>query len=189
MECVLKVQPAEVLPMPQSDRRQGRISVQELRRDLREADEDRFRLTSALTPRRSSSSGITGVLFVLIAGFISALWTSRGPAPAAELVSAATSERAAPAVVAQSGPPIEATVVEAPAKPRRQIRHSTVVETPVGKPPRRIRHSTNSSRGQAVHTRMVERPGPRVSRPLHPGQFGRLPSSDRRTGAPTPQNR
>ncbi len=172
--------------MPQSDRRQGRISVQELRRDLREADEDRFRLTSALTPRRASGGGIMGVLFLLIAGFISALWTSRGPAPAAGLLSAATPAMVAPAVVAHSG-----TVVEGPvAKPPRQIRHSTVVETAAAKKPsRRIRHSTNNSRGQLAHVRRVERPSPRVSRPLHPGEFGRLPSSDRRTGAQTVQNR
>jgi hypothetical protein len=177
--------------MSQSDRRQGRISVQELRRDLREADEDRFRLTAALTPRRSSSSGgiIIGVLFLLVAGFISALWTSRGSAPADGLVSAATPETVAPAVVEGSERRIEATLVEAPAKPRPQIRHSTVVETPVAKPPRRIRRSTNNARGQVAHTQMVERRHPHVARPLHPGQFGRLPSSDRRTGAPILPNR
>lgn len=158
--------------MSRSDRRLGRIGVQELRRDLLEADEDRFRLRSALTLRRSSN-GIIGVLFLLIAGFISALWTSRGPAPAVGLVSAATPEMVAQAVVVGSGRPMEATVVEAP----------------VVKPPRQIRHSTNNSRGQLVHVRMVERPLPRVSRPLHPGEFGRLPSSDRRTGAPNLQNR
>jgi len=61
--------------MALSDRRLGRITVQDLRRDLREADEDRFRLTSALRLKRSSN-GIIGVLFLLISGFISALWTS-----------------------------------------------------------------------------------------------------------------
>jgi hypothetical protein len=149
------------------DRRVGRISVQELRRDLREADEDRFRLTSALTLRRSSN-GIIGILFLLISGFVSALWTSRGPAPAIRLVSAATTEVAAPAVVAPSGRQIE----------------ETVVETPAAKPPRQIRRLPHNSRGQRVHVAtsggqlvhvgMVERPRPPVVRPLHPGQFGRL---------------
>ena len=148
--------------MSPSDRRLGRISVQELRRDLREADEDRFRLRSALTLRRSSN-GIIGVLFLLISGFISALWTSRGPAPAIRLVSAATTEEAAPAVVTRS---------------ERQI-EETVVETPVVKPPRHIRRPAHTSRGRLVHVAtssvgMVERPRPPVARPLHPGEFGRL---------------
>jgi hypothetical protein len=162
--------------IPRPDRRQGRITVQQLRRDLREADEDRFRLTSALRLRRSSN-GIIGVLFLLVAAFISALWTSRGPAPAVELVSAATPEVVAPAIVAPSGGPIEATVVNA-----------AVVKKPLAKPRRQIRRSTSNSRGQLVPVRTVERPLRRVerpvpmvepplrrvSRPLHPGEFGRV---------------
>ena len=153
--------------MAPSDRRLGRITVQELRRDVREADEDRFRLTSALRLRRSSN-GIIGVLFLLIAGFVSALWTSRGPAPAIRLVSAATTEVAAPAVVAPSGRQSEETVVETPvAKPPRQIRHL--------KHTARVRlvHAT-SSRGPLVPVETVERPRPPAARPLHPGEFGRL---------------
>ena len=152
--------------MAPSDRRLGRITVQELRRDLREADEDRFRLTSALRLRRSSN-GIIGV-FLLIAGFVSALWTSRGPAPAIRLVSAATTEVAAPAVVARSGRQSEEIVVETPvAKPPRQIRHL--------KHTARVRlvHAT-SSRGPLVPVETVERPRPPAARPLHPGEFGRL---------------
>jgi hypothetical protein len=177
MECVLKVGRAEALLMSLSDRRLGRITVQELRHDLREADEDRFRLMSALTLRRSSN-GIIGVLFLLISGFVSALWTSRGPAPAIGLVSAATTEVVAPVVVARSGRQIE----------------ETVVETPVAKPPRQIRRLAHTSRGRFVHVAtsrgqlvyggMVERPRPPVARPLHPGEFGRLSPSARRTEAP-----
>ena len=150
--------------MSLSDRRLGRITVQELRRDLREADEDRFRLTSALRLRRSSN-GIIGVLFLLISGFVSALWTSRGPAPAIRLVSAATTEVAAPAVVARSGRQIEGTVVETPVT-KRQIRR--LAHTSHG----RLVHAA-TSRGQLVHVGMVERPRPPVARPLHPGEFGR----------------
>jgi hypothetical protein len=152
--------------MAPSDRRLGRITVQELRRDLREADEDRFRLTSALRLRRSSN-GIIGV-FLLIAGFVSALWTSRGPAPAIRLVSAATPEVAVPAAGARSGRQSEETVVETPvAKPPRQIRHL--------KHTARVRlvHAT-SSRGPLVPVETVERPRPPAARPLHPGEFGRL---------------
>ena len=152
--------------MSLSDRRLGCISVQELRRDLREADEDRFRLTSALRLRRSSN-GIIGVLFLLISGFVSALWTSRGPAPAIRLVSAATAEVAAPAVVARSGHQIETAVGTPVAKPPRQIRR--LAHTSRG----RLVHAA-TSRGQLVHAGMVERPRPPVARPLHPGEFGRL---------------
>jgi len=153
--------------MPLSDRRLGRISVQELRRDLREADEDRFRLTSALRLRRSSN-GIIGVLFLLISGFVSALWASRGPAPAIRPVSAATTEVAAPAVVARSGRQIQETIVEAPAaKPPRQIRR--LAYTSRG----RMLHVA-TSRGPLVHVGTVERPRPPAARPLHPGEFGRL---------------
>jgi hypothetical protein len=154
--------------MSLSDQRRARINVQDLRRDLREADEDRFRLRSALALRRSSN-GIIGVLFLLISGFVSALWTSRGPAPAIRLVSAATTEVAAPAIVAQPGRQGAETVVETPvAKPPRQIRrgvHTARV---------RLGHAT-TSRGQLVHVGVVERPRPPVAaRPLHPGEFGRL---------------
>ena len=153
--------------MAPSDRRLGRITVQELRRDLREADEDRFRLTSALRLRRSSN-GIIGVLFLLIAGFVSALWTSRGPAPAIRLVSAATTEVAAPTVVARSARQSKETVVETPvAKPPRQIRH---LKHTAGV---RLVHAT-SSRGPLVRVETVERPRPPAARPLHPGEFGRL---------------
>jgi hypothetical protein len=147
--------------MPLSDRRLGRISVQTLRRDLREADEDRFRLTSALMLRKSSN-GIIGVLFLLIAGFASALWTSRGPAPAVELVSAASPEWLEPPVVAQS----------------RRVNEPAAVDTPKAKPPRRrTRHLVSGSRSQQpVRMRTVERPRPPVARPLHPGEFGRLTS-------------
>ena len=160
--------------MSPSDRRLGRISVQELRRELREADEDRFRLRSALTLRRSSN-GIIGVLFLLISGFISALWTSRGPAPAIRLVSAATTKEAAPEVVTRSERQIEE-------RSGRQF-EETVVETPVAKPPRQIRRPAHTSRGRLVHVATssgplvhvgrVERPRPPVARPLHPGEFGR----------------
>jgi hypothetical protein len=160
--------------MSPSDRRLGRISVQELRRDLREADEDRFRLSSALTLRRSSN-GIIGVLFLLISGFISALWTSRGPAPAIRLVSAATTEEAAPAVVTRSERQIEE---------RSGRQFETVAGTPGAKHPRQIRRPAHTSRGRLVHVAtssgplvhvgMAERPRPPVARPLHPGEFGRL---------------
>ena len=153
--------------MAPSDRRLGRITVQDLRRDLREADEDRFRLTSKLRLRRSSN-GIIGVLFLLIAGFLSALWTSRGPAPAIRLVSAATPELAVPA---------------AGARPGRQT-EEPAAETPVAKLPRQVRHlkhtarvrllHTTTSRGPLVHVGTVERPRPPAARPLHPGEFGRL---------------
>jgi hypothetical protein len=140
------------------DRRFPRVSIQQLRRDLREADEDRYRLTAVIA-HRSTSAGpstprIVGLLMLLSAAFGSAYWTAG--APVADVAAAIPLQASSMVPIAgwHSEPVIERQVV---------VHGSTAIA--------RTRGMARSRRHVSTTEGMLARP--RTPRPLHPGEFGR----------------
>jgi hypothetical protein len=157
---------------PRIDRRHPRISVDQLRRDLRDADEDRYRLTAALNAQRSWRLLHPGTasLWVLIAAAIgSAMWVVH--APAAQGRSASAPQQVDVRERSTSAPQ-QVDVREIPAAPP---------EAPRVEPPRaRARPAAARTHRTTTRTpvRRIAEPARRhVPRPLSPGEFGRAASN------------
>ncbi len=174
-----------------TERRQPRIGVDDLRRDLRDADRDRFQLRSQLEDQlrgRTTSSRILGALILIAGGLTSTLWlTLPGGAPSPQRNTVALPrEQPGPALVDRRPQPAEPTVVTldgratvsagatktstpepaaarpAPRRPRTTISRPRASSGAVGVAP------TPSGRNEPQ--RPPRRPRPR---PLSPGEFGR----------------
>ena len=138
-----------------SDRRHPRIRVEDLRRDLREADEDLFRLESVLKTRGGNSwlnARVVGGAVLIAIGLGSVL--SMAKAPAKPLL---------PALAAR--PMLESSILRGGSNPLPvALRYSTSQASPVQRKaiarPTARRPSTPSN----------TRPAPR---PVSPGEFGR----------------
>ena len=145
-----------------TDRRRPRITVTEVRRDLREADEDRFQLAAAVAHRGSQGSDahqgrshrpprLLGILLAVGAGVVSAVGMTR--APEAQVIASAAQPpaplpRYAVSTLAESAP------FQEPAGP--EIRKTKSAPRITKRSPRA--HATAKSR----------------ARPQSPGEFGRL---------------
>ena len=144
---------------PRIDRRYPHIRVDQLRRDLREADEDRFRLTAALNAQRSwrfLHPGTTSLWVLIAAAIGSAMWVVH--APAAQ--SRGTSPQQHVGVKDTPAAPPDVPRVDPPrARPRAAAARTqrTTVRTPV--------------------RRIAEPVRRHVPRPLSPGEFGRAASN------------
>lgn len=107
-----------------NDRRRPRVEVQHLRRDLRDADQDRYRLTSQLEQQqrgRSSSSHLLGAMIFIAGGLTSALWLTLpvsprvAQAPPGLPTGATVPEQVADSAVTRDYVlPVESLAVEAP---------------------------------------------------------------------------
>ena len=140
------------------DRRHSRISVSQLRRDLREADEDRFRLTVALAQlgrRHNGTPRLLAIALLVTGGLGSAVGTTM-EAPTATMAQVTT----APAIAADTRP----MEIAAPKVPVSESVRSS------------FRSTTRTARSV---TRTVSRTPELVvlrqapPRPLSPGEFGR----------------
>jgi hypothetical protein len=153
------------------DRRIPRITVQQLRRDLREADADRFRLTVVEPARAAGRRKLyaLSLAFLLTAGVGSALSVARAPEPET-VVGAGQQTSAKPVEVVVTTPPIVEVVSRADTVPSRG-RVKPVVTVPRAATrrlaPRDMEH--------LVRTGGDERQVRAVPRPRHPGEFGRAP--------------
>jgi hypothetical protein len=163
-----------VAVMSRPDRRHPRVTVQQLRWDLRDADRDRFQVRSALARVRRAPT-VAGLL-ILIGGFASAFWTAEAPSPVTRIVNAAGSVEAIPLNLPALTPPaVEAIVLGragvSSAKPRRAIPRTVTIH-----------------RNQVAQLRVAEPTRRTVPRPLHPGEFG-LKSDRIDDTAETPRSR
>jgi hypothetical protein len=157
--------------MPHADRRLPRVTVQQLRRDLREADEDRFRLTvwhaqQARAPRNSRNFAM---MFLMAAGLSSAFLNGRAPALATHTVDASAPLPSIPLAFSALVP----VAAEPAAIPRAGAIHA--------KPAARARRTAAIRVNVAARAGQAQGLGPRhrhVPRPLHPGEFGRKPGRD-----------
>jgi hypothetical protein len=162
------------------DRRHSHVSVQDLRRRLRDADEERFHLEAALglaanqwlsaqdgpapgPPRRAVSRLATVAAFVVcVTGAIVIAWLSR-PATAGTRISDVQLESRE---ITNSPPALP------PAVARRM--ENTAVSAVASLPPRQVRQTgtrvTNVPRPPLPSDEKVRR---HVPRPLSPGEFGR----------------
>jgi hypothetical protein len=145
------------------DRRTPHVTRDQLRRDLREADEDRYYLMAALDAERNGPGApptfrIVLFLTLLTAAFGSAFWSTRAPALSA-------ADRTAVPVIESEAPVPVAT----PAKPAPAPAAALPLVAPAAAVP------TRTARPRAAAP-PAPRPAPRVDqvpRPLHPGEFGR----------------
>ena len=143
--------------MSTSDRRVSHITIQQLRRHLRDADEDRYRLTAAAGRPPDSSTGprLLGLLLLLIAGSGIAFRTAGAPHPVGQIAAASSTPfvevAGMPAVV---GVKVEDVAVRLAPEPAPKVRRPTAKRASALAP---VKHG---SRG--------------APRPLHPGEFGRF---------------
>jgi hypothetical protein len=183
-----------------TDRRHPRVGVHDLRRDLRDADHDRYRLAAELEQHRRSrttSNRLLGAMIIVAGGFTSGLWFTlpgrvhagtHHPAEASSAALPATApvianERtstvetaAAPAVSipVESDPQGPATTDAKRQSPaavvRRQRRPAPVNSVNAAGGRRQIGVDRRADAGRANNLRR-SRP-----RPLSPGEFGRQAS-------------
>jgi hypothetical protein len=179
------------MAIPPVNRRGSEPSVHTLRRHLRDADEERFRLEAALSAaatdwlRREEipqapagvgrGIGRTAALMVVCTLFFGAVmaWSSRlspsrgvsDPAPSVKSVS---SMPAAPALTVP--PPVE------PAHATEAVLH-TEVASPARTAPSLSRRAVPAPRRIAASRRRSERSRAGAPRPMSPGEFGRRASS------------
>lgn len=142
--------------MSSSDRRASRITVQQLRRHLRDADEDRYRLTASAgrPPDASNRPRIFSLLLLVVVGSVIGLRTSRAPDAVAQMA------------VVSSAP--SADISNMPASVRVQVEDVAVRQNP--QPARTVRRPIATRAPAIVSARHGSRGAPR---PLHPGEFGR----------------
>ena len=143
-----------------TDRRHPRITVTEVRRDLREADEDRFQLAAAVAHRGSQGSDanqgrshlptrLLGILLAVGAGVVSAVGMTR--APEAQVIAA---QPPAPLPRYAVSAPVESAPFKEPAGPE------------IGKTKSAPRITKRSQRDHATAKSRA--------RPRSPGEFGRF---------------
>jgi len=140
------------------------MGVQEIRRQLREADEDRFRLTMRVRSlvRLIKRAGI-GVCLLLVAAAASALWTTAPPEPQiATVTGQAVSPPPAVPVTTAGDEPVDPIVVKTTVKTAAPRRQRT-----------RLPSAVPTNRAGVVRPEKTAPPRQAVPRPLHPGEFGR----------------
>lgn len=155
------------MPLP-TERRETRISTQELRHHLRDADQDRFRLSSALAEclkHKPLQTPLLGVVVLLAVAFGLTAWTVNAPP-------AATPQNTTPvaADVIQPKPAAVRPVSRVPAGSVHTEPHQTI---PVRTPSR--------PRLKAKLPTLLQQPRRAYPRPLSPAEFGRKPEAANRS--------
>jgi hypothetical protein len=147
--------------MSVSERRIPHITVESLRRQLREADEDRFRLRSELASRDPGQGRLLWVLFLVAAAGAPTLRTAPATSPHAGVLAAT---------------PIAHTVsLTASRQPSLYLREVNVSRTDA----RRIKSARVPKANVATITAHdLEHVARALPRPRHPGEFGRKLLSD-----------
>ena len=146
--------------MMEIDRRHSRVSVTQLRRDLREADEDRFRLTVALARLGRKPNGtprLLAIALLVTGGLGSAVGTTEAPTATMAQMARATTTPAMPADIM----PLE---IAAPTMPVLRERVRPVSRSTA----RTARSSTPIPKRTSEFVTLRETP-----RPMSPGEFGR----------------
>jgi hypothetical protein len=173
---------SERLPFVPPDRRHPRVSTEELRRQLKEADEERYRLRAELERASATSAVATppaharratdhrwavGVGALLLLGAVgSVVWEMCPPAAHAGRARAVRVEAVTvtASVVNEPASPVESTNA-----PRRDVKVSAIAGRRAPAP--RAQKSPRS----VHHAARILKPAPtqRAPRPLSPGEFGR----------------
>jgi hypothetical protein len=178
----------EAQPSVDADRRHPTISIQELRRQLIEADEERYRLRGeiaalsnrppdASAPRVARPRGVR-VAMVVAAALIAAgvgglVWKMCPSAARAEAPTAS-------AAVRVQSVPVTARILSAAPAAAAELRNTAAGDRPASPP--RARHVKSGALRVAPHVlRTVWRtprplrrsPGRATPRPLSPGEFGK----------------
>lgn len=149
-----------------TDPRHSWIGVQDVRRHLREADEDRFHLTMQVQSQATLiKRGSIALLLLLIAGSGIAFRNADRPMPAAQGVKAAIPATTTGSVSDERS--IERSVEPSPPTP------TVVAERPTPKLVTPARRLPAKSHSRPVQAQEPEPPRRVTPRPLHPGEFGR----------------